>query len=92
MDRSNIFIRKKQISQAITKFVLPYIHLIPPHDCGCYIKLYYNGNILEDTIYISTDGHILNYSEKWKIDNTQYFNMYQFSIGNISKNQEITGN
>ena len=66
---------------------------MPPYDVGCYIKLYYNGDTLEDTIYVSVDGHILNHSEKWKINNTfRVFNMYQFSIEIISEFQELSGN
>lgn len=93
IDKSNIFIKKQQLSKDVVEYVFPLIYLIPPYDAGCYVKLYYNGNMLEDTIYISMEGHIISQSDKWKIEQIyQKFNLYQFSIKNYTENKKATGN
>ena len=94
IDGSNIFIRKNQISEDVTEYFLPLITLIPPYNAGCFVKLYYNRNIVMDTIYISLDGHILKQSDKWKINKTThtFYNLYQFSMRRLIQNREMTGN
>ena len=92
IDKSNIFIKKLQPSKDVVEYVFPLIYLIPPYDAGCYVKLYYNGNMLEDTIYISKEGHIISPSDKWKIEKKDRpFNLYQFSINNYTENGKTTG-
>ena len=93
IEKSNIFIKKEQISHDVVEYAFPTIYLIPPYDAGCYIKLYYNGNLLEDTIYISVEGHIISNSDKWKIEKkNKVVNLYQFSIQKHIDNETTTGN
>ena len=93
IDKSTIFIRKEQLSQDIVEYFFPFIYLIPPNDAGCYVKLYHNGNSLEDTIYIPMEGHIISNSDKWKIEKkNQAFNLIQFSIKKYTDKEKTTGN
>ena len=97
IDKATIFIRKVQLSQDVVEYVFPFIYLIPPNDAGCYVKLYHNGNMLEDTIYIPMEGHVINHSNKWKIEKKNpafnlYKNLYQFSIKKYTDNEKTTGN
>ena len=93
MDNSDIFIRKQESPEAGIEYIFPSISLIPPYDDGCYVKLFYNGNILEDTIYISKDVQILSNSKKWKIDARRPYqeNFYQFSMSEYSEQYETKG-
>ena len=93
IDKSGIFIKKEQLSHDIVEYAFPGIYLIPPYDAGCYVKLYYNGNMLEDTIYISMEGHIISNSDKWKIEKIhQSYNLFQFSIKKHIDKEITTGN
>ena len=92
-DPSSIFIKKEQTSKDVAEYDFPFVSLIPLYDSGCYVKLYYNGNVLEDTIYISKEGHILNQSDKWKINRvTPYLNYYRFSVRKFYENKDLKGN
>ena len=67
IDHSKIFLREEEITGGVTEYSFPTISLIPPNDDGCYVKLYHNGNILKDTIYIPKNGPIQSQSQEWKI-------------------------
>ena len=87
-----MFIRKRESPETGIEYVFPDITLIPPNDDGCYVKLFYNGNILEDTIYISMDGEILSHSKKWQIGARRpYHNLYRFSMSEYSEQNEREG-
>ena len=95
IDHSNIFIREEEGTDGLMEYCFPTISLVPPDETGCYIKIYYNGNILEDTIYIPNNGPIHSYSEKWKIGkNKQYLpSFYDFTISksaaaNVNKGKQ----
>ena len=92
IDHSNIFIREEEGTDGLTEYCFPTISLVPPDETGCYIKIYYNGNILEDTIYIPNNGLIQSQSEKWQIGkNNPLPSFYDFTITKSTVSNESKG-
>ena len=85
------FFIRRQVSKGVAEYHFPRIFLIPSYDVGCFVKLYYDSNTLEDTVYISKDGTTLNHSDKWKVEINKFNNLYQFSLRNLSRNQDMIG-
>ena len=92
IDDSKIFLREEESAEGLTEYIFPTISLVPPYDDGCYVKLYHNGNVLKDTIYIPKNGPIQSHSKEWKIrTNNPLPNFYDFTIIQSSKSNESKG-
>ena len=88
---SDFFLRR-QVSKGVAEYHFPRVFLIPPYDVGCFVKLYYNSNSLEDNIYISKDGTNLNHADKWRVERNKFINnLYQISLRHFSRNQDMIG-
>ena len=64
-----LMIRSDKLEDNSTHYELPQISVIPPYEEACYINLYYNGNVLEETFYIFKDRTMLSEKQNWKIMN-----------------------
>ena len=50
------------------EYFIPSISIVPPHEkAGCYVNLYYNVNILEDTLYVSKEKKTESRYGNWEI-------------------------
>ena len=66
--QNTFLLHKHQRDDNFTEYMFPSISIVPPHKTeGCFINLYYNTDVLEDTLYISKLKKTKSKNNNWKI-------------------------
>ena len=48
--------------------MMPEVSIIPPYQKdGCFLNIFFNGDVLEETIIVFKEGRALSKRNKWKV-------------------------